>query len=434
VTAVAWRCLLAATALMALVMGSRTATGLFVSPLNTATGVGLAGLGFAVALGQLAQGLAQPPLGWLADRYGSRRLIVTGALLLCLATMMLTLADSIFAFSLTFVVIAIASTAVGSNSLLLAEVGRRVPAERRAMAFAIVGAGGSAGQLLIAPGAQAIMDANGWLVALGGIALLSLLALPLARVFGTGDGHAVATSHQATNQRLNDVLRRPTFWLIAGSFSVCGFHVGYLTTHMPGVIERCGLSPSLAGVWFAVLGAANIVGSLLAGVCLRHVSTHNFLIGVFSVRAASVVSLLLLPVSSEVMLGFAVVMGLSYMALLPAISQQLTERFGIQRLATVFGVVSLVHQIGSFAGAWLGGVVAEATGGDELLWVIDIGLALTAVAFQMSLASTARGASKARDEQRVANTPAEVERQPKRRAVHPIPAPSGALRTVTATA
>jgi MFS family permease len=144
VTAVAWRCLLAATALMALVMGTRTAAGLFLSPLNTSSGVGLAGLGFAVALGQLAQGLAQPPLGWLADRYGSRRLIVAGAWLLSAATMMLTLADSIIAFSLTFIAIAVAGTAVGSNSLLMAEVGRRVPAERRAMAFAIVGAGGSA--------------------------------------------------------------------------------------------------------------------------------------------------------------------------------------------------------------------------------------------------------------------------------------------------
>ena len=381
---VALRCLLAATALMALVMGTRTAVGLFVSPLNTSTGIGLAGLGFALAVGQLAQGLAQPPLGWLADRFGTRRLMVVGAWLLCAATLTLALADSIAAFALAFVVVAVAGSAVGSNSLLFAEVGRRVPVEHRAMAFAIVSAGGSAGQLLISPGTQAVIETWGVVVALGATAALSLLALPLSRAFGQRSDQA-AERPPSVAGRLHDVLRDSNFWLSAGSFGICGFHVGYLTIHMPGAIERCGLSPSLAGVWLAVLGAANIVGSLLAGVCLRHVSTQRFLMIVFAVRATSIASLLVLPVNTVTMLAFAVLMGLSYMALLPAISQQLAECFGLERLATVFGIVAVVHQAGSFAGAWLGGVVAERTGGDSLLWAIDIGLALTAIALQWLL-------------------------------------------------
>lgn len=381
---VALRCLLAATALMALVMGTRTAVGLFVSPLNTSTGIGLAGLGFALAVGQLAQGLAQPPLGWLADRYGTRRLMVVGAWLLCAATLTLALADSIAAFALAFVVVAVAGSAVGSNSLLFAEVGRRVPVEHRAMAFAIVSAGGSAGQLLISPGTQAVIENWGVVVALGATAALGLLALPLSRAFGQRSDQA-AERPPSVAGRLHDVLRDSNFWLSAGSFGICGFHVGYLTIHMPGAIERCGLSPSLAGVWLAVLGAANIVGSLLAGVCLRHVSTQRFLMIVFAVRATSIASLLVLPVNPVTMLAFAVLMGLSYMALLPAISQQLAECFGLERLATVFGIVAVVHQAGSFAGAWLGGVVAERTGGDSLLWAIDIGLALTAIALQWLL-------------------------------------------------
>ena len=382
---VALRCLLAATALMALVMGTRTAVGLFVSPLNTSTGIGLAGLGFALAVGQLAQGLAQPPLGWLADRYGTRRLMVVGAWLLCAATLTLAIANSIAAFALAFVVVAVAGSAIGSNSLLFAEVGRRVPAEHRAMAFAIVSAGGSAGQLLISPGTQAVIENWGVVVALGATAALGLVALPLSRAFGPRSDHPAAERAPSRAGRLHDVLRNSSFWLSAGSFGICGFHVGYLTIHMPGVIERCGLSPSLAGVWLAVLGAANIVGSLLAGVSLRHLSPQRFLIIVFAVRATSVASLLVLPVSPVTMLAFAVLMGLSYMALLPAISQQLAESFGLERLATVFGMVAVVHQFGSFLGAWLGGVVAEATGGDSLLWAIDIGLALTAIALQWCL-------------------------------------------------
>jgi predicted MFS family arabinose efflux permease len=381
-TPAALRVLLAAMALMALAMGTRTAAGLFVSPLNTATGVGLAGLGFAIALGQLAQGLAQPPLGALADRFGSRRLIVAGAIVLTVSTAALAVADSVAAFAITFVVIAVASSAVGSNSLLLAEVGRRMPPERRATAFALVGAGGSAGQLLLAPATQFILDGVGWVAALLATAVLSLVALPLARLFDRGDSPRSRPEPVVRGGDIGDALRTPAFWGSAGSFGICGFHIGFLTTHMPGVIERCGLNPAFAGVWLAVLGVANIAGSLAAGVVLRHVSTKTFLIAIFALRAATVMLLFVMPATPELFLCFAVLMGLSYMALLPAISQQVAGRFGVERLATLFGFVALVHQVGSFAGVWLGGIVAEATGHDALTWMIDIGLAGLAITLQ----------------------------------------------------
>ena len=385
-SAAAWRCVFAATALMALVMGTRSAFGLFISPMNSATGIGLAGLGFAVAVGQLAQGFAQPSLGWLADRFGTARLMVVGAWTLVLSTLALAVVDSVALLAGVAVLIAVAGAAIGSNSLLLAEVGRRVSLEQRAMAFAVVSAGGSAGQLLIAPATQATIDAHGWVFAIIATAALGLLALPLARVFADRTAAPVRQETRSDTAIVNDVLRVPAFWFSALSFGVCGFHIAFMTTHMPGVIERCGLSPSLAGLWLAVLGAANIAGSLAAGVLLKRLSTQAFLMGVFSLRAISIVLLLALPISPTVMLGIAILMGLSYMALLPAISLQVAERFGTERLATIFGVVALVHQIGSFAGAWLGGVVAEATGRDTLTWSIDIGLALLAIAFQWRLA------------------------------------------------
>jgi len=376
------RAVLAATALMALVMGTRSAAGLFLSPLNTSTGVGLAGLGFAIALGQLAQGIAQPPLGVLADRFGTRRVIVAGGGLLALATGSLALAHSVASFALSFVIIAVAGSAIGSSSLLLAEVGRRVPAERRALAFALVSAGGSAGQMVLAPATQALIDGPGWRVALAATAVLGLFALPLARVFEARDDQRQTPASEPGPATVSEALRAPLFWVSAGSFGVCGFHVGFLTTHMPGVIERCGISPSFAGLWVAVLGAANIAGSLAAGALLRHVPPRTFLIAVFALRAATVALLLALPVSVPVLLAFAVLMGLSYMALLPAISQQVAEHFGTGRLATLFGVIGLLHQAGSFAGVWLGGIVVEATGRDTLTWSVDIGLALLAMLLQ----------------------------------------------------
>ena len=330
------------------------------------------------------KGWHQPVLGALADRYGTQRLIRYGSLLLALTTLAVTMADSLPAMAGAMVVLAVAGSAVGSSNLLIAEVGRRVPLERRAMAFGVVSAGGSAGQMLFGPGTQVLIESKGWVVALVATALIGLLAWPLARFLGN------ATSTSSTPEPVSvasegDALRTSAFWLIAGSYAVCGFHIGYLTTHMPGVIERCGLPASLAGIWLAVLGLANIAGSLSVAWWLQRSPSHVVLMGIYALRAASIVLLIALPPSPVLLLAFAVLMGLSYMALLPAISQQVAERFGIGRMATLFGVVALVHQVGSFAGAWLGGVVAEATGRDTLLWSIDIGLALTAIALQWRL-------------------------------------------------
>jgi predicted MFS family arabinose efflux permease len=148
--------------------------------------------------------------------------------------------------------------------------------------------------------------------------------------------------------------------------------------HMPGVIERCSLPPSLAGTWLAVSGAANIAGSIAIGFAMKRRSADGLLAMLYSVRAGGIALLLLLPVSSEAMLLFGVVMGASYMATLPPTAQLVARDHGIARLGTLFGVVMVVHQLGSFAGIWLGGWAAEATGSDTLLWLVDLALSLAA--------------------------------------------------------
>jgi predicted MFS family arabinose efflux permease len=389
-SASALRAVLAATALMALVMGSRSAFGLFLSPLNSATGIGLAGLSFALALGQLAQGIAQPTLGWCADRLSLQRMVRAGAPLMAAATVAIAFVDSLAVLAICMVVLAIAGTAVGSSNLLMAEVGRRVPAERRALAFGVVSAGGSAGQMLFGPATQLAIDHAGWIFALLATAAVGLLAWPLAG--GLGSSCSRADSAHPTAADCRGALGSAAFWLIAGSYAVCGFHIGYFTAHMPGVIERCGLSPSLAGVWLAVMGVANIAGSLWVAWWLRRHASRTVLTAIYGLRGASVAMLLFLPPSPWLMLVFAVLMGLTYMALLPAISQQVVDRFGLGRMATLFGIVALVHQAGSFAGVWLGGVLAAATGRDAVLWAIDIGLALAAMAMQWALGRTGAAA------------------------------------------
>lgn len=375
-SAIAWRLALAAAALMALASASRTAVGLFVAPLNGASGMGLAALSLVIALGQLAVGVVQPLIGHWADRLGAARVIAVGAVVLALTTALPAWSAWPGVVAVSLLASAVAASAVGSNGLLVGEVNRRLGSARAGFAVGLIGAGASLGQMLTGPAVQWAIEAHGWALALLGLAALPLLAWPLALPLRRSE--PVALRAQAAP--VADVLRDARFWRVAASFGVCGFHVAFLTVHMPGVIERCGLPAALAGTWIALAGAANIVGSLAVGAALRRHDPARLLVGLYGLRALGIAALLLLPPSAPVMLGFALVMGASHMATLPPTAQLVARAHGVERLGTLFGVVMLVHQAGSSAGIWLGGVLAAASGGDRPLWLIDIALALLAAA------------------------------------------------------
>ena len=383
--AAGWRLTLAAAALMGLSLGGRNAFGLFVSPLNTATNLGLATLSLMFAFGQLGIGLVQPWVGGLADRHGATRVIVTGAALLMVSTAALAIWPTTGTLvAVALVVSTIASCAVGSNGLLVGEVGRAVAPQHMGLAVGLVGAGASVGQLLLGPATQWVIGRFGWVDALWATAWLSLIAWPLALAFrrpaagkaAKAGGRAAA----ATGQTLAEAVREWRFWRVALSFGVCGFHIGFLAVHMPGVIERCGLPPSLAGTWIAVAGAANIAGSVLMGLAMRRHDAAHLLALMYALRALGIAAMLLMPVSEPGLLGFALLMGATHMATLPPTTQLISRQHGLAHLGALFGVVMLVHQSGSFLGIAAGGWLAERTGSDTPLWLMDIALALLAAA------------------------------------------------------
>jgi predicted MFS family arabinose efflux permease len=384
------RLTLAAALLMALGVGTRSSFGLFVSPLNTDTGLGLAAIGLAAAFGQLAWGAAAPLVGWLADRSDPRRLI-TGGLLGCAAfTAALAWAHSAGALALLLALGAVAGSAAGSNALLLGAVGRHVAPAQRPLACGIVSAGGSAGQMVIAPLTTLAIAAFGWVGAMWATAALMLLALPLARSFprraAPADGAATAGAEPAArNAPLSQVLRARDFWLIAGAFGVCGFHVTFLTTHMPGVLERCGLPLALAGPWLALLGLANIAGSIGIAPWVRRLGPANTLALLFALRGAGVALFITTPATTGTALAFALWMGLTYMAVLPPMNELLGRRFGVARLSTLLGVTMVVHQLGAFAGAAMGGWVVEGSGSYVAMWQLDIALAVLAAVLYLPL-------------------------------------------------
>jgi len=378
----------AASVLLAITMGSRSSFGLFVSPLNSATGLGLAAISFAAAVSQLVWGAAQPAVGALADRHGTARVIAIGGLLLALSSALVPWVDGAAALVLVLAISAAAGAAVGSNALLLGVVSRHVPAERRGLATGLVGAGGSAGQLLLAPATQGMIAATGWVIAMFALSALALAALPLSRAFRQGAAPAPAPA-EAAGAGVREALGSRSFWLIVGGFFVCGFHVSFLVTHMPGAIELCGLPAVLAGQWLAVVGFCNIVGSIVAGAVIQRVSMSRTLSVLYALRAIGVAAFLAAPKTERTLLAFGVWMGLTYMATLPPTSGLVARLFGVRHLATLLGVVMFAHQVGAFLGVWLGGVALETTGSLDGIWWTDIALAVLAAAINLFIREAA---------------------------------------------
>ncbi len=384
--------LLAAGGVFALTMGARQSMGLFLGTLNTHTGLGLASISLAFAFGQLWWGLTQPFAGMVADRLGAGRVLVAGILLVALGTAMVPFMTSTGGLVLAIGVIAAGGAGMAGPSVLMAATTRLIAPAKRAMATGIVNAGGSFGQFLFVPIAQGITAAAGWVVALQSMAALVLLALPAAWVLRGASVQAAAagasptnTPAQSTGQAVRRALATPSFLLLGAGFFVCGFHVAFIATHLPGVVAACQLPPSVGAWALALVGLFNIVGSLSMGWAMGRWRMKSLLSLVYAARALAVAVFVVLPKTEVVVLVFAAVMGLTFLSTVPPTAGLVAKMFGTAHMATLFGVVMLTHQIGGFLGAYLGGKAFVATGNYDWMWYADIVLAVGAALIHLPI-------------------------------------------------
>ncbi|GAA0764337.1 MFS transporter [Ideonella azotifigens] len=392
-----WLVLLAAGGTFALTMGARQSMGLFLGDLNSSTGLGLAQISLAFAFGQLWWGLTQPFAGLVADRYGPGRVLILGVLLVCTGTALIPLMHSSTGLILAIGVLAAGGAGMAGPSVLMAATTRLVPAERRGMATGIVNAGGSFGQFVFAPIAQGMTAAAGWVSALQLLAVLPLMALPAAWVLRkqpTAAGAPAAAPVEPTGQVLRRALRDRSFLLLSGGFMVCGFHVAFLATHLPGVVVSCGL-PAAVGAWsLAVIGLFNIVGSFGIGWAIGFQGGRwrmkSLLSLIYLLRGVAVLVFVLSPKSSAGMLVFAAVMGVSFLSTVPPTAGLVARFFGPAHMGTLFGMVMLAHQIGGFLGAYLGGKTFEATGNYTWMFYADAVLAFGAALMHLPIRESSR--------------------------------------------
>lgn len=370
---------LCAAALLAITNGARQSMALFLGTLNTQTGLGIATVSLAFAIGQLMWGFTQPFAGGFADRYGSARVMLTGALLIALGTALIPFATSLPMLILSIGILAGGGAGVLGPSVVMGAVAQHISEARRGLATGIVNAGMSTGQFLIIPVAQATISSAGWHWALWGLSGLTLLAVPLILAFrAPAGGHARATSADTLSEAIGRASRDRSYLLLGAGFFVCGFHVAFIATHMPGVVAACGLPPE-AGAWsLAVIGLFNIIGSLGIGWAVGRYRMKLLLSGLYAARGLAVLFFLLAPKTVPVLMIFSVIIGLTYLATVPPTAGLVAKLHGPRYMATLFGIVMFSHQIGGFLGAWLGGKAFESTGSYDWIWYADILLAVAA--------------------------------------------------------
>ncbi|MET4575509.1 MFS transporter [Ottowia thiooxydans] len=387
-----WLVLIAAAGTYALSMGVRNTMGLYLSSLNTATGLGIGNISLAFAFGQLWWGLTQPFAGAVADRIGTGRVIFIGILLVAIGTVITPLMTSTMGLIFAIGVLAAGGAGMAGPSVLMAATARLVPAERRGMASGIVNAGGSFGQFAMAPIAIGLTATLGWAASMQWLGVLVLLALPAIWML-KGNSKAMAAAAAAASgkkaltarEALSQALATPSYGFLALGFMVCGFHVAFLATHLPGVVEACGLPPAIAGWSLAMIGLFNIVGSLAMGWAVGRWRMKSLLSMLYAVRGLAVLVFLLAPKTPAIMLIFAAVMGVTYLSTVPPTAGLVAKMFGPSNMAMLFGVLMLAHQIGGFAGAYLGGQVFQATGSYDWVWYIDIALAAGAALIHLPI-------------------------------------------------
>jgi MFS family permease len=382
-----WMTTLMASSILMITMGSRQATGLYVGPLNTDTGLGIVAISLAMAIGQFIWGAAQPIAGAFADKYGPRPVLLCGVLILVIGSALTPFVTSSWGLILTMGVLTAIGAGACSFSVLLGAAAQRMPTESRGVASGIINAGGSFGQFVFAPIIGKLIQWVGWMGSMWAIAVVTLLAVPLLNKL-TNNTHAPvkpADPEGGLKKAVSDAMRNPSYLLLHLGFFTCGFHIAFLVTHLPTEVGLCGLSPTVASWSLALIGLANIVGSLFAGSCVNVYRSKYVLVVMYGSRAVLIAMYLVAPKTEWTFYVFAVGLGLTWLATVPPTAALVGKLFGIRYLATLFGLTLLSHQIGGFLGAYLGGLVLEANNDYQWMWWADIALSAMAAVINLPI-------------------------------------------------
>ncbi len=366
--------------------GIRSTMGLFTLPITEDMGWSRESYGIAMAVQNLVWGFAQPIAGGLADKYGTTRILILGTLIYLAGLAGMAFSPSEGTFFLTAGLMMGTGIGTASFGIVMAAFGRAVPPEKRSVVYGIATAASSFGQFLFAPLGQAFISSFGWQMALLYLAAIVLIVIPLAvPLMGKSSGVDQGRADLPFREALSRAWAHGSYKLLVIGFFVCGFHLAFVTVHMPAYLVQCGLSPAVGSWAIAIIGLFNVVGSLMAGWLGGLLPKRYLLSSIYLTRAVATAVFLIIPVSEVTAYIYAATLGMVWLATVPLTAGLVTQFFGPRYLGMLYGVAFLSHQVGSFFGIWMGGWVYDATGSYSLVWYLGILLGLASAAIHLPI-------------------------------------------------
>src|SRR5215470_2405970 len=370
--------------IISLCVGLRQSLGLFMRPMTLELGVSAATFGFSIALQNIVWGVSQPLVGALADRYGPRPVLIGTALSYAAGLLLMAFAHALPAGLQIGGFLAGIGTAGTGFGVLIGTVSRATPPERRSKTVGIVAAAGSLGTMVIAPLGQHLIDGFGWKFAMvafaviaASIALLSLTIREQSQVAGNA-----ARANQSVGDAVREAIGHRGYLFMTLAFFACGFQLVFLTTHLPAYLELCGVAPGVGATALALIGLFNAIGTYIFGLLGARYSQKHLLALIYLLRTVFIVAFLLVPVAPATTLIFAAAMGFLWLGVVPLVTGIIGRVFGVTHFNTLYGIVFLSHQVGSFFGAWMGGIVLDRFGNYNVAWGALIAVGVTAFMLQ----------------------------------------------------
>jgi predicted MFS family arabinose efflux permease len=376
-----WLVVLAAGTIVGVAMGTRQVMGLYLEPVTTGLGIGVQPFSTSLAVANLIWGIGAVFAGMIADRWGAGRVVAGGTVATVAGFYVLYAAKSPFDLMVSGVLLGIGVSGTGITALVGA-AGRAAPPEKRTAAIASLGMASGIGGFVAFPYTHLLMELAGWQTSLLLLAATMVAVLPFTLPLSGKPTVPGLVDDQSLLAAFKEALTHRSYILLVIGFFVCGFHVAFIATHLPGVVASCQLPPEVGAWSLAVIGLFNILGSLTIGWAIGYEHGRwrmkSLLSLIYAVRALAVLVFVFAPKTPTTLLVFAAVIGFTYLSTVPPTAGLVARFFGPAHMATLFGVVMLSHQIGGFLGAWLGGKAFEATGSYDWMWWIDIVLAVGA--------------------------------------------------------
>lgn len=369
---------LAGCLIAVLTFGPRSSMGFFLQPMSQDNGWGRDVFGLAIAIQNLLWGVGQPFAGAITDRFGIVRTLCGGAILYALGLALMAYATTPGMLHLSAGVLIGFGMSGSSFNMVLSGFAKLLPEEWRTLAYGAGTAAGSFGQFLFSPLSVALLGEYGWQVTLliFGAAMLLVIPLSMALAGASSGTHQSHHPAQSFREALSEAFGHGSYVLLVLGFFTCGFHLAFITAHLPPYLVDKGLAVSWGGWVLALIGLFNIVGSIMSGYLGDRLPKRFVLSGIYALRSVAFLAFLLLPVTPVTALVFGAAIGLLWLSTVPPTSGLVALMFGTKYMATLYGVVFFSHQVGAFLGVWLGGVLYERTGSYDVVWWLGVGLGL----------------------------------------------------------